>query len=123
MPAVVDYEALTSDGGVVRIRTASPGDGPALRSLHERVSDDNLYLRFFTTNRSAAAAYAEGLVARQQDDGHVVLVAEAEGEIVAVAGYERITPAEAEVAFLVDDSQHGRGIGTLLLEQLVVLAR
>ena len=122
-PVAVDYEALTSDGGVVRIRTASPEDGASLRALHERVSDDNLYLRFFSTNRSAAAAYAEGLVAQQQTEGHVVLVAEAGDQIVAVAAYESTAPGEAEVAFLVDDPEHGRGIGTLLLEQLVVLAR
>lgn len=123
MPGLVDYEALTSDGGVVRIRTTGPQDASSLQELHERISDDNLYLRFFSTNRAVAAEYVERLVARHQSDDHVALVAEDDGEIVAVASYERTAADEAEVAFLVDDSQHGRGIGTLLLEQLVVLAR
>ncbi|MDA8062939.1 MAG: GNAT family N-acetyltransferase, partial [Actinomycetota bacterium] len=47
--------------------------------------------------------------------------------IVAVGRYERLPSGlvpcdEAEVAFLVDDAEQGRGIGTVLLEQLAAYA-
>lgn len=43
--------------------------------------------------------------------------------IVAVATTERVAPGEAEVAFLVADSEHGRGLGSLLLEHLAAACR
>src|SRR6266545_995112 len=44
--------------------------------------------------------------------------------VIGVASYERLSdPAAAEFAVLVDDTAHGRGIGTLLLEQLAATAR
>jgi len=82
----VDYEALTSDGGVVRIRTLTGDDAGPLRALNERVSDDNLYLRFFSADRRAATAYADRLTARAPGDDHVTLVAEVGDVLVALAG-------------------------------------
>ena len=43
--------------------------------------------------------------------------------LLAVARYDRIEPAEAEVAFAVADDQQRRGLATLLLEHLAVIAR
>src|SRR5262249_13813441 len=40
-----------------------------------------------------------------------------------VAGYFRTGDDEAEVAFAVDDHEQGRGLGTLMLEYLVAVAR
>ena len=56
---------------------------------------------------------------------------EVQGRLVGVAAYECIeedlTPVAAEgvaeIAFVVADDQHGRGIGTLLMEHLAALAR
>ena len=52
-------------------------------------------------------------------------MAEAEGGLVGVASYrgDPARPREAEVAFTVADRWQGRGLGTLLLEQLVTEAR
>jgi acetyl coenzyme A synthetase (ADP forming)-like protein len=41
---------------------------------------------------------------------------------VAIASYLALTPRIAEVAFAVDDSFHGRGLGSLLLERLAIRA-
>ena len=47
-----------------------------------------------------------------------------EGEIVAVARFDRLEPAtDAEVAFVVADSWQGRGLGTLLFDRLARRAR
>src|SRR5262249_23560529 len=49
---------------------------------------------------------------------------ELDGKIVALANYVRLRdPRRAEMAIAVDDAQHGRGIGTVLFEQLSAEAR
>lgn len=115
-------EALTALGAVVRLRPVRPGDADAIRALHARTSDHNLYLRFFNASPSAAEREVVRLTRPPADD-HEVLVAELGDLLIGVASYERITDDEAEVAILVDDDHHREGIGTLLLEHLASLAR
>jgi len=43
--------------------------------------------------------------------------------VVAVGRYERLGPAEAEVALVVEDAFQGRGIGSMLLTRLATAAR
>ncbi len=40
--------ALLADGTTITIRPAGPGDYEAVKQLHEDMSPDNLYLRFFS---------------------------------------------------------------------------
>jgi acyl-CoA synthetase (NDP forming)/GNAT superfamily N-acetyltransferase len=116
------WEGLAADGGIVRIRPASVGDEDALHELCLVSSDRTLFLRFFSINRRAADRYLTSM-ARPSDDDHVALVAEAGGQVVAIAGWERVTDDTAEVALLVEDAHQLRGIGTLLLEELARRAR
>ena len=55
---------------------------------------------------------------------HMGFVALLGDDIIGMASYD-VWPGsnEAEVAFIIDDAHHGRGIATLLLEYLVVAAR
>ena len=54
----------------------------------------------------------------------MVLVAEVADRIVAFASYHRVESGDsAEVAFVVGDAHQGRGLGTLLLDELAELAR
>ena len=119
---VTDVDALLSDAGIVRIRSARPDDAAALAALYARVSADTLYLRFFTMSRAVVTEDLERLT-RPANSKHYSLVAEIAGEIVGVATYERLgDPTKAEVAFLVDDAHQGRGVGMLLLEHLAIVA-
>ncbi len=115
------WDVLASDGSVVRIRPLREDDEPALQAMNLRVSDRSIYLRFFGINRSAADEQTHHLTTAH--DGHVALVAEYGGQLVGVASYEPLRTGEAEMAFLLEDSVHRRGIGTLLLEQLAAVAR
>jgi acyl-CoA synthetase (NDP forming)/RimJ/RimL family protein N-acetyltransferase len=115
-------EALTTQGRIVRIRPVLETDATALRALNRRASDRSLYFRFFSLNRHVADRHVAALV-RPPDPDHQALVALFGDDVVAVAGYERITPSEAEVALLVEDAHQGEGLGTLLLEHLAALAR
>lgn len=119
----VGWDALAADGSVVHIRPVRADDEQALDELNHRVSDRTIYLRFFALSRYAADQHTHHLTTADPLDGPVALVAEVDGGVVGVASYEPMCKDEAEMAFLVDDAVHGRGIGTLLLEQLAAVAR
>ncbi|MGI8449987.1 MAG: GNAT family N-acetyltransferase, partial [Streptosporangiaceae bacterium] len=115
--------ALLADGTTITIRPASGGDYEAVRLLHEAMSADNLYLRFFSMSRQAAEREARR-VCREDRPDHGALLGFLGDELAGVASYEAAAdPESAEVAFAVADRMHGRGVATLLLEHLVSLAR
>jgi acyl-CoA synthetase (NDP forming)/GNAT superfamily N-acetyltransferase len=118
-------DALARDGGIVRLRCATPADGPALTALYRRASTDSLRLRFFSAPNATMIATEVERLCRTPSATHAALVAEAGGELVGVASYERrtATATEAEFAVFVDGAHCGRGIGTLLLEHLAARAR
>jgi acyl-CoA synthetase (NDP forming)/GNAT superfamily N-acetyltransferase len=116
--------ALLADGTTVEIRLAVPADFDAVKAMHEAMSSDNSYLRFFNVSRLSAELEARR-ISRNPAPGSAALLAVANGEVVGVASYVplREDPITAEVAFAVADHMHHRGIATLLLEHLVSLAR
>ncbi len=119
--------ALLADGSTVEIRPAGPADLDAVQAMHEAMSPDNLYLRFFNFSRLAAETEARR-ICREPRPGHVALLALLAGEVAGCASYDATEgPAGpepvAEVAFAVADRMHHRGIATLLLEHLVSYAR
>jgi acyl-CoA synthetase (NDP forming)/GNAT superfamily N-acetyltransferase len=119
--------ALLADGSTVEIRPAGPADFDAVEAMHEAMSPDNTYMRFFNLSRLAAETEARR-ICREPRPGHVALLALAAGEVVGCASYDALGgPADpgpvAEIAFAVADHMHHRGIATLLLEHLVSFAR
>ncbi len=116
--------ALLADGTTVEIRPAVPADFDAVKAMHEAMSPDNSYLRFFNVSRLSAEIEARR-ISRNPMPGSAALLAVANGEVVGVASYvpPGDDPHTAEVAFAVADHMHHRGIATLLLEHLVSLAR
>jgi len=116
--------ALLADGTTVEIRPAVPADFDAVKAMHEAMSPDNSYMRFFNISRLSAEIEARR-ISRDPALGSAALLAVANGEVVGVASYVPLKedPSTAEVAFAVADHMHHRGIATLLLEHLVSLAR
>ena len=95
-----------------------------MRDMHAKMSPDNLYLRFFSMSPAAAEQEARR-VCREPGPDHAALLAVLDGEVVGCGTYEQAGAGSrsAEVAFTVADDLHNRGIGMLLLEHLVSLAR
>ncbi len=116
--------ALLVDGSTVEIRPTGPGDFDAVKAMHEAMSPDNAYLRFFSLSQTAAETEARR-ICREPGPGRMALLALAGGEVVGCASYETVSGPdhEVEVAFAVADHMHHKGIGTLLLEHLVSYAR
>jgi acyl-CoA synthetase (NDP forming)/GNAT superfamily N-acetyltransferase len=116
--------ALLSDGATIEIRAARPDDFDAVRDMHAKMSPDNLYLRFFSMSPLVAEQEARR-ICREPGPDHAALLAVLDGEVVGCGTYEQAGAGSvsAEVAFTVADELHNRGIGMLLLEHLVSLAR
>jgi acetyl coenzyme A synthetase (ADP forming)-like protein len=122
-PAQFDADVVLIDGGTVLIRPIRPDDAPALARFHEGLSAQSVYLRYFSPHPHLSDAELEYLTTVDYR-WRMALVAILGDEIVGVARYEaKRDSTRAEVAFLVDDRHHGRGIGTVLLEWLAVAAR
>ena len=116
--------ALLTDGTTIEIRPARPDDFDAVREMHEKLSPDSLYLRFFSMSPSAAEREARRLC-REPAPDHAALLAVMDGELIGCGSYECDDPPSrsAEIAFTVADDMHNRGVGMLLMEHLISLAR
>ena len=87
------------------------------------LSPETIVLRYFGPHPQMSPKEVEALTTPDGIDV-VVLIAECRDLIIAIAQYFRLPGRdEAEVAFLVDDSYQGHGIGTILLEHLASEAR
>ena len=125
-----DYavEDVLRDGGSIHIRAIRPDDRERLLDHFGRLSARSAYFRFFATKRRLTDAELDRFT-RLDFDQRVALVAtllEAGKErFIGVGRYAVLSgkPDAAEVAFAVVDDHQGRGVGTLLLEHLVRIAR
>jgi RimJ/RimL family protein N-acetyltransferase len=115
--------ALTMPGGeLLRVRPIRPDDEPRLVALYDRLSRDSRYQRFFSVMRRLPPDWAHFL-ANVDHRSRFALVAEEAGatetRVIAVARYEGIDGTTAEVAFAVEDRWQGKGLGTLLIVDLL----
>jgi acetyl coenzyme A synthetase (ADP forming)-like protein len=117
-----DSDVVLADGGTVRLRPIRADDEAKLLALYERLSTESRYLRFFSPVPPPTATQLE-MLTTVDESKHMSLVALLGNDMVAVARYDRVGPGVADVAFTVDDAQHGRGLATVLLEHLAVVAR
>ena len=114
---------VLADGGSVQIRPILPSDLGLLQLLHRSLSDETVRLRFFGPRRELPLRDFEHFVTVDYID-RLAIVAVVDGELVAVARYDRPPGGiEAEVAFVVRDDHQKRGLGTLLLRALASAAQ
>jgi len=114
--------ALLTDGTTIEIRPARPDDFAAVRDMHAKMSPENLYMRFFGISRVAAEQEARR-VCREPAPDRAALLAVLDSRVIGCISYQATVGDSAEVGMAVADDMHSRGIGTLLLEHLISLAR
>ena len=117
-------QVILKDGSTAELRRVRPDDKERLESFITSVSADARSSRFFGEVSPTLAA--EQLIKPNEPDdtlGLVVLSGQP-ARIVAHGEYNRDGAGadRAEVAFLVADAQQGKGLGTLLLERLALVA-
>jgi GNAT superfamily N-acetyltransferase len=146
-PKELERDASLKDGTVIHLRPIRPDDAPGLVALFDRLSQQTAYQRFFSVLKRLPPAYAR--VFANVDYRHrLAIVAEREtptgSELIGVGRYEpadasgiaptdatadvptitptvapTIAPTFAEVAFVVQDGWQGRGLGSILLDEVL----
>ena len=125
-PEDLEREIVLRDGTRLRLRPIRPDDAPRLIEYYGRLSAHTAYQRFFTVMKRLPPDWAR-LLATVDYRRRLALVAErgsaAEPELIAVARYEPTEREDtAEVAFVVQDGWQGKGLGTILLRELLAAA-
>jgi acetyl coenzyme A synthetase (ADP forming)-like protein len=123
-------DVLLRDGSSLHVRSIRPQDKERLRDHFHRLGPESVRHRFFGMKKDLTPEDLRYFTEVDFDE-HVGLVGthtDAGGEHFVVVGrYFRLEPAEdgiarAEFALAVADEWQGRGAGTLMLEQLALVA-
>jgi acetyltransferase len=131
-PSRYQTKITINDGSEVVIRPIRPEDEPQLVKFHHTLSERSVYLRYFHWMKLEQRTEHERLTRMCfiDYDRQMALVAErsdlltGERQIVAVGRLVKShTADEAELAIIVSDRFHKRGIGTEVVRQLVGFAR
>ncbi|SHF37927.1 Acyl-CoA synthetase (NDP forming) [Streptoalloteichus hindustanus] len=116
-------DVVLSDGGTAHVRPITPDDAERLVAFHGRLSERTRYLRYFGPYPRMPQRDVRRFTTVDHRD-RVALVALLGDEIVAVGRFDRLGGGDsAEVAFVVEDTHQGRGLGSILLEHLAAAAR
>ena len=127
---IEQYEA--EDGTPLTLRPIRPEDEPKMVQFHEKLSEQSVYMRYFSSFKLSQRVEHERLmrICYVDYDRAIALVTEwsnpetGENEIIAAGRLTRLAnPEEAEFAMLVRDDVQGRGVGTHMLRKLLQFGR
>jgi acetyltransferase len=125
-PARYVRDAALKDGTPVTVRPIRPEDEPLIAQFHTTLSDESVYFRYFHYMNLNQRVSHERLtrICFNDYDRQMALVASVGGAILGVARFTRLrATTSAEFAMVVSDRCQRRGLGELLLRQLVDVAR
>jgi len=122
-PIELAHDVRLPDGARLHIRPIRAADEPELLALFQRLSSRSRYQRFFSPMPHLPQRWLHHFTNVDYRE-RLALVAEcprgATGEIVGVARYEPAEiPDRREIAMVVDDCWQARGLGTILLDDLL----
>ncbi len=126
-PARLARQEVLRDGTTLAVRPIRPEDARMELAFVERLSDQSRYLRFFTSARSLSPRMLARLT--QVDyEKEIALVAVRSAvpndEIIGVTRYAALPDSETcEFAVTVGDRWQNKGLGTLLMQRLIAVAR
>lgn len=124
MPLPPEQLVCLRDGRTFRVRAIRPDDASRLREFHDRLSSNTTRLRFFSPLKHLSPDFANRLTSVDFEKRCAFVVSPLEDDTIhGVGRYEAETRRSAEVAFVVEDSLQGLGLGKALLDRLVQHAR
>ena len=116
---------ILRDGSTASLHIANSEDQEALRDFFERLSPESRYQRFFSFRLPDDQLIATLCDCSDPRKGLTLLVTriiEGEPRIIATGSYILAEPQKAEVGVVAADQFQGKGLATLLLERLSLLA-
>jgi RimJ/RimL family protein N-acetyltransferase len=122
-PRELERQVVLDDGAHVFIRPIRADDAPRLIEFYTRLSRETAYLRFFTVMKRLPPDWAR-LLATVDYHRRLALIAERDtatgAELIGVARWEPTKrDDEVEIAFVVQDAWQGKGLGKILLAELM----
>lgn len=122
-PKHLESTGTARDGTPITLRPVRPEDEPLLQDLFSHMSREDLRLRFFAPMRELSHSLAARL-SQIDYDREMALLAQHDGMTLGVARYfadpDRLS---AEYAIAVRSDWHERGLGYLLMNRLIEVAR
>ena len=118
-PSQYETEVLLKDGSRMRLRPIKRDDVERWLTFVSRLSDRTKYLRFHYVPRLGREDAVRYCSVDYRDAFAFVaeVLRERREEIIAIGRYYRLpNKTTAEVAFVIEDSYQGKGIGTKLME-------
>lgn len=117
-------ELTLSDGERIVVRPIRPADGVPLAELHARLSPGSIYMRYFGFKPLLSPGDIKRFTGIAEAWRFALVGVRSNGQVVGVARYEGLPGrSDAEIALIVDDALHHHGLGHLLLERLIDVAR
>jgi GNAT superfamily N-acetyltransferase len=112
---------LLVDGQVATIRLMTMGDTSAIDAMHDRLSKQSLYYRYFVTYKPSLAMLHEQIrLAQCRGAALVASLDSSRNEVIGMAYYLRTQTDTkvGEVAMLVEDRFQSQGLGRALFDRL-----
>ncbi len=108
------------DGATVTLRPIRAEDEPQLTALYARLSPETAYQRFFTVMTALPPDWARLLANVDYERRMALVAADPLERLVGVARYDYDeATGEAEIAIVVQDTWQGKGLGPVLLAELL----
>ena len=122
--AIEAGQVILRDGTTAELRPVAPADRRLIEEFLQHTSADARYHRFFgeVALDEASDRLLESGDLRERATLLVLAGHGADSRIIAHGSYVRDGEESAEVAFIVDDAYQGKGLATLLLERLALIA-
>lgn len=111
---------------VVIIRPMKLNDVPLICAMHDRLSKESIYSRYFSVNKPSMTSLVEQAhLSSRRGASYVALLQNQPYEIIGVAYYicSSDDPGVAEPALLIEDRFQGNGLGWAMMERLISDAR
>ncbi|MDQ6691525.1 MAG: GNAT family N-acetyltransferase, partial [Candidatus Dormibacteraeota bacterium] len=125
-PTARHWRITLRDGARVLLRPIALADKPLLIAGFARLSEESRYRRFFTTSPRLSETELDYFVdVDHHNHEAIVAIDPSDGMLLGVARYIRSSDhgENAEVAVVVADDWHHRGLGRALLDRLTYRAR
>ncbi|MCU0577967.1 MAG: GNAT family N-acetyltransferase [Desulfobacterota bacterium] len=116
---------ILRDGSSATVHIAGLDDQEAFLAFTSRLSLESRYRRFFSMrlpDEKFITKLCDSSNPRERLTLIVTRIIESVPRIIATGSYVLVEPQKAEVAVVVDDAFQGKGLATLLLERLSLLA-